>query len=146
MTVFVFIMGKNPKCPRYNSREKGEDKLKYQNIFSTGIPSTTIAGAGEHPFNRLLASESCNVSLRCRPKSYRGCRPTHPIPVQCWDSVAAHCWFNADKPSTMPVQHYSYTVSALYLAAPVPDNICHLPDTVSMSAQRIRRCHAIETA
>ena len=23
------------------------------------------------------------------------CRPTHPIPVQGWAGVAAHCWFNA---------------------------------------------------
>ena len=29
--------------------------------------------------------------LRCT--SHRRCRPTHPIPVQCWASVAAHCCF-----------------------------------------------------
>ena len=49
------------------------------------IPPSTIAGAGKHLFN---------TCLRCT--SYRGCRPTHRVPVQCWTSVAAHCWFNAD--------------------------------------------------
>ena len=33
------------------------------------------------------------ASIRCT--SYTQCRPTHPIPVQCWDSVATHCWLNA---------------------------------------------------
>ena len=58
------------------------------------IPSTTIAGAGLHSFNNCL---------RCT--SYRGCRPAHQIPVQCWASVAAHCWFNASQSFTTLAQH-----------------------------------------
>ena len=54
------------------------------NISSTCIPSTSIASAGQH---------LSNTCLRCT--WYRGCRPTHQIPVQCWVSVAAHCLFDA---------------------------------------------------
>ena len=64
------------------------------NISSTCIPSTTIAGAGQH---------SSNTCLRCT--SYRGCGPTHQILVQCWASIAAHCWFNAGQSSTTLAQH-----------------------------------------
>ena len=56
----------------------GEDKFKY------------IAGASQHSFNSCLL---CTL--------YRGCRPTHQIPVQCWASVAAQCWFNAGQLSAM---------------------------------------------
>ena len=44
-------------------------------------------------------------------------RPTYPIPVQCWASIAAHFWFNAEKLFTTLTQHYSNTGSAVYLAA-----------------------------
>ena len=55
------------------------------------IPSTTIAG-GQHLSNTCITSESgCRMSLH----TYTRCRPIHPIPVQCWASVAAHRWFNA---------------------------------------------------
>ena len=64
------------------------------------------------------------TSIRCLPVNcaavslrYTRCRPTHPISAQCWASVAAHCWFNADKLSTTLAQHYSNTGSAVYLAA-----------------------------
>ena len=43
------------------------------------------------------------ICLRCT--SYRGCGPTHQIPVQCWASVAAHFWFNAGQSSTTLAQH-----------------------------------------
>ena len=63
------------------------------------IPS--ITGAGQRPFNL-----------------YDGVRyrHTHPIPVQCWTSVAAHCWFNAGPSSTTLAQHWSNTGSAVYFA------------------------------
>ena len=40
--------------------------------------------------------------------SYTRCRPTHPIPVQCWASIAAHSWRGRRKcqtgiPSTQPI-------------------------------------------
>ena len=94
---------------------KERTKLKY--ISSTFIYSTTIAGAGQRPF------DTCQwivlrVSLR-----YTRCRPTHTIPVQCWASVAAHCWFNADKLSTTLVQHCSNTC---ILSGSTPANKCHL--------------------
>ena len=73
---------------------KEKNKETSSNISSTFIPSTIIAGAGQHSFN---------TCLRCT--SYRGCRPTHQIPIQCWASVAAHCWFNAGQSSTTLTQH-----------------------------------------
>ena len=73
---------------------KERTKETSSNISSTCIPSTTIAGAGQHLFN---------TCLRCT--SYRGCRPTHKIPVQCRASIAAHCWFNAGQSSTTLAQH-----------------------------------------
>ena len=32
-------------------------------------------------------------------------RPTHPIPVQCWASVATHCCFNAGQSYSTLAQH-----------------------------------------
>ena len=66
------------------------------NISSTCIPSTTIAGAGQHSFNTCL--------VRCT--WYGWCMPTNQIPVQCLASVAAHCWFNAGQSSTTLAQQY----------------------------------------
>ena len=89
----IFVMGLNPRCSRYNQRlfiSKISDIIRMKEprrlvkYISTCIPSTTIAGAAQHLFN---------TCLRCI--LYRGCRPTHQIPVQCWASVPAHCWFNA---------------------------------------------------
>ena len=77
------------------------------NISSTFIPSTTIASAGQLPFNSLASESRCCVSLRCT--SYTRCRPTRPIPVQCWVSVSGHCWFNAGQSSTMLAQHMAFT-------------------------------------
>ena len=70
------------------------NKERSSNKSSTCIASTTIAVADQHSFNTWL---------RCT--WYRGCRPTHQIPVQCWASVAAHCWFNAGQSSTTLAQH-----------------------------------------
>ena len=38
---------------------------------------------------------------------YTRCRPTHPLSVQWWARVAAHCWFNAGQLCTTLPQHYS---------------------------------------
>ena len=82
------------------------------------------------------------VSLR-----YTRCSPTHPISVQCWASVAAHCWFNAHVLSTTLAQHHSNTGYAVYLvAAPHAASTCHIPNTVSMMNQRLRRWPGINTA
>ena len=86
-------MDQNPKCPGYRLIEEITKKTT-SNIYSTWIPSTTIAGAYQHSFN---------TCLQCI--SYRGCRPTHQIPVQCWASIAAHCWFNAGQSDTLKEQH-----------------------------------------
>ena len=74
---------------------KERTKETSSNISWTYIPPATIAGAGHHSL--------INTCLRCT--SYRGCRPTHQILVQCWASVAAHCWFNACQSSMTLVQH-----------------------------------------
>ena len=90
----------------------------------------------------ILASEfGCRVSFR-----YTRCRPTHQIPVQCWASVTAHCWFNADKLSTRLARHYSNTGSYVYLAAALPSKHCLSPNTVSILAQCLRGWPDIETA
>ena len=57
---------------------KDRTNEKSSNISSTCIPSTTIAGASQHSFNTCLL---CTW--------YRGCRPTHQIPVQCWASIGS---------------------------------------------------------
>ena len=84
---------------------KERTKKTSSNISSPCIPSTTRAGAGQHSFN---------TCLRCT--SYRGCRPTHQIPIQCWASIAAHCWFNAGQSFTTLAQHNSITGSLVYFA------------------------------
>ena len=73
---------------------KERTKETSPNISLPCIPSTTIAGAGQHLFN---------TCLRCT--SYRGCWPSHQIPIQWWASIAAHCWFNAGQSSKTLVQH-----------------------------------------
>ena len=75
---------------------KGRTKERSSNISSACISSTTIAGAGQYSFN---------TCLRCA--TYRWCRPTLQIPVQCLAIIAAHCWFNAGQSSTTLAQHYS---------------------------------------
>ena len=112
-------MGQNPKCPGYIWGKNQGDKLKY--ISLTGLftqqPSPMLA---KYNINSKLASASgCHVFLR-----YTRCRPTHPIPVQCWASVTAHCCFNADKLSMTLAQHYSNTGSSVYLAAERPSKHC----------------------
>ena len=46
------------------------------------------------------------VSIR-----YTRCRPTHPISVQWWARVEAHCWFNAGRLCAKPtrLQHWPNT-------------------------------------
>ena len=80
---------------------------KETSISSTCRPIsfTTIAGAGQHPCcvfftpERIVTStDTCTRQFTRRPiwcTWSTQCRPTHPIPVQCWASVAAHCCFNA---------------------------------------------------
>ena len=58
------------------------------------------------------------------------CRPAHPIPVQCWASIAAHCWFNAGKLYSPLAQHWNriwwlsrvYVESAQYSAQYIGQN------------------------
>ena len=40
---------------------------------------------------------------------YTPCRSIHPIPVQCWASVAAYCWFNTGQSCTKLAQRYTNT-------------------------------------
>ena len=40
---------------------------------------------------------------------YTQCRPTHPIPVQWWTSVASHCCFNVGQSYSTPAQHWNKT-------------------------------------
>ena len=70
------------------------------------IPSTTIAGAGKHPCCAACLFHSWTPSVTSTDKSvyasirctwYTQWSPTQPIPVQCWASVAAHCWVNVDQ-------------------------------------------------
>ena len=53
--------------------------------------------------HRRCWPHSLNTCLRCT--WYRGCRPTHQIPVQCWASIATHCWFDAVQSSTTLTHH-----------------------------------------
>ena len=95
---------------------------------STCIPFTTIAGAGQHSFN---------TCLRCT--WYRGCRPTHQIPVQCWASVAAHCWFNSTYDAG-PTLIYHRSCCILWA------NTWHSSNAVSMLPHGLQRWPFIETA
>ena len=65
------------------------------NMSTTCIPSTIIAGAGQHSFNTCLWCTS-----------YR----------RCSTLIAAHCWFNAGQSSTTLAQHQSITGSVVYFA------------------------------
>ena len=78
------------------------------------IPSATIAGAGQHPFN---------TCLRCT--WYRGCRPTHQIPVANTNlspgllyTLHKHvafnqCCFNIDPQFSTLARHWN-TIGWLY--------------------------------
>ena len=66
------------------------------NISSMCIPSTTIAGAGQHVFN------TCRVFLGYT--SYRGRRPIYP-PNAGSLLGKRRSWFNADQSSTTMAQH-----------------------------------------
>ena len=48
---------------------------------------------------------------------YTRCRPTHPISLQWWARVAAHCWFNAGQFCTTLAQHHSTSVCSNHRTA-----------------------------
>ena len=106
---------------------KERTKETSSNISSTCIPSTTIASTGQHSFN---------TCLRCT--SYRACRPTHQIPVQCRASVVDHYWLNAGQSPTTLAQHH--------LCCILCANTWHSTNAVSMLTHSLRRWSVIETA
>ena len=63
----------------------------------------SIAGSGQHPL------DTCQWIVLCMYLRYTRCRTTHPILVQWWARVAAHCWFNAGQLCTTLAQHHSNT-------------------------------------
>ena len=72
--------------------------------------------------------------------SYTRCRPIHPIPVQCWTSVAAHCWFNTSQSSATLAQRYSNTGQAHHTSTPAfTATTGRLPNVVSMLIQHVSR-------
>ena len=85
-------MGQNPEWPIYNYWKNQGDKY----IFNMWlIPSTTIA------------NKSMYASIRCT--WYTQCRPIHPVPVQCWATVTAHCWCNAGQSNSTLAQYWNRT-------------------------------------
>ena len=79
-------------------------KILTQWRFNPEPPSPVLAN-----IHSILPSESCCHAAACLYTSYTRCRPTHPILVQYWASVAAHCWFNAGQLTTTLAQRYSNT-------------------------------------
>ena len=92
-------------CPGYKERTKKTNKI-YSNYLQRDISFTTIADAAQHSFNPCLRwtsyslTEDVDLTLG---------RPTHQIPVQCWASVTAHCWFNGGQLSTSLRKHVAFT-------------------------------------
>ena len=75
-----------------------------------------------------------------RPTSYTRCRPTHPIPDQCWASVAAHCWFNTSQSFTTLAQRYSNTGPARHTSTPASTTTTgRLTNVALMVIQRVFR-------
>ena len=105
----------------FRKEPRRQVKIYLRRVFSP----TTIAGASQHSFN---------TCLRCT--LYRGCRPTHQIPVQCWASVTVHCRFNAGLSSTT-LAHATliYDWVCCILCA----NTCHSTNAVSMLTHSFRR-------
>ena len=93
-------MGKNPKSPGYNQGKDQGEKLKY--IFN--VDSFHHHRRFWPTSIRYLPVNSAALSLR-----YTRCRSTHPISVQWWARVAAHCWFNVGQLCTTLAQHHSNT-------------------------------------
>ena len=99
----------------------------------------------------LDGGSCCRVSLQCT--LYTQCRLTHPSPVQCWASVAAHCRFNAGQSSTTLTEHYSNACSAVYFAvAPQPTPSTFDANPIVKSHRlivpcllRLRHCYAGDT-
>ena len=123
-------MGKNPKCSEYNwGKDQGE---LGKNISSIFIHSTPIAGSGQHPLDTWIV---LHMSLR-----YTRCRPFHPISVQWWARVAAHCWFNAGQLCTKLSQHHSNTDQTHDSSTPASTAINRqLTNVASMLIQRVWR-------
>ena len=73
------------------------------------------------------------VSLRCTR-----CRPTHPISVQWWVRVAAHCWFNDGQLCTTLAQHTSNTDRTHNSSTPASTEITgRLTNVASMLFKRV---------
>ena len=92
------------------------------------------------------ADKSVYASIQCL--WYTQCRPTHPIPFQCWASVATHCPFNADQSySTLAKQNWvivrvcsgCHTGDTLPPKGHYPDNTIHWPNCEIMLSHRLRR-------
>ena len=70
--------------------------------------------------------------------SYPRCRPTNPIPVQCWASVAADCWINTGRSSTTLAQCDSNTGLARHTSTPASTATTgRLTNVASMLIQRV---------
>ena len=84
------------------------------------------------------------LSIKPYRRMYTQCRPTtvsiHPIPDQCWVSVAA---LSCPHPDAGPklFQHWVCCIRNSSTLA----NTCHLLNTVSTLAQRLRRWPSFET-
>ena len=75
------------------------------------------------------------VSLRCTR-----CRPTHPISVQKWARVAAHCCFNAGQLCTTLALHHPNTDQMHDSSTPASTEITRrLTNVASMLIQRVWR-------
>ena len=77
--------------------------------------------------------------------AYTRCRHTHPITVQCWTSVTAHCWFNAGPLSVNPVKSNSdwqgHTVSSGRMARVSSGYWCNIARLGSLCQQWTWLCY-----
>ena len=100
-SVLVFLVGqKNPKCSRYKQRlliDKITDIIRKEPRRQVKIYLQRVFLPPPLP---VLANIHSILAYDVPRRTYRGCGPTHEMPVQCWASILAYCWFNACQPST----------------------------------------------
>ena len=79
--------------------------LNVQDVIIDRTKETSISPTCRTIPSTIIDDKLVYTSIRCT--WYTQCRPTHPIPVQCCASVAAHCWFNAGQSYSTLAQHWN---------------------------------------
>ena len=82
ISVLVFLMDQNHKCPGYIIIKENTKETR-SNISLTCIPSTTIAGTGQHSFNTCLRC----TSYQGNPYNFHAHTEDVGLPTKFWLNI-----------------------------------------------------------